>query len=298
MLLSNSEIRILCRDNTVIGGHLALLSPDKRRRTVFFPGKATCAVCGRGITDRDWRLYQTCDFWKCRAQHRCQQRTLRKETDERKRRQREEFTRQVGLLCVNAAGRLGIDRPESFLPAVVPSIQRPVTRLSQERLSALDDRLKSLIAVANEKRKASPGDHPDEAIATIASDANAKPLPIVQEACAMCRGRCCVNGGNSAYLTQEVISRFLSRHPELGPNEVHGLFMSHVEEHTIENSCIFHGKKGCSLPRALRSDTCNLFECAGLRRLQPKFSGPGPHRVFFVASENNRVVRYAFRFVP
>jgi hypothetical protein len=91
---------------------------------------------------------------------------LRKETDERKRRQREEFTRQVGLLCVNAAGRLGIDRPESFLPAVVPSIQRPVTRLSQERLSALDDRLKSLIAVANEKRKASPGDHPDEAIAT------------------------------------------------------------------------------------------------------------------------------------
>ncbi len=142
-------------ESSLSGWDLGIVPPDKRIRTVFLPGKSKCAVCGRGITDRDWRLYQTCDFWKCRAQHRRQQRTSREETDERERRQREEFERRVRLLRDNAAGLLGIDNPERFVSAVVPAIQRPVTCLSQERLSALDDHLKSLIAEAHEKWKAS-----------------------------------------------------------------------------------------------------------------------------------------------
>ena len=31
-----------------------------------------------------------------------------------------------------------------------------------------------------------------------------------------------------------------------------------------ENSCIFHGMKGCTLDRLLRADICNSYYCGGL----------------------------------
>ncbi len=294
MPLSENDIQVINQNRSFRGWNLGIVPPDKRRRTVFLPGKAKCAVCGRGITDRDWRLYQTCDFWKCRVQHRRQQRTFRTEIDEHERRQREEFERRVCLLRDKAAGLLGIDGPERFVPAVVPAFQRPITYLPQKRRFALGDHLKSLIAEAHEKRKVSPDDHPDNAAPTIAPDANSKPLPIVQEACTTCRGSCCISGGNRAYLTVEMILRYSNEHPEFEAHKVRAVFLSHVGERTIENSCIYHGKNGCGLPRDMRSTTCNEFECARLRRLLKKLSGPGPHLVFLVAAEKSRVVRYAF----
>ena len=294
MPLSQNGKPEMIHSKSLRGWDLEIVPPDKRRRTVFLPGRAKCAVCGRGITDRDWRLYQTCDFWKCRVQHRRQQRTLRTEIDEHERRQREEFERRVCLLRDKAAVLLGIDRPERFVPAVVPGTQRPVTCLPQERRSALDDHLKSLIAEAHEKRKASPGDRQDDATPTAVSNVDSNPLPIVQEACTTCRGNCCITGGDNAYLTVKTILRYSNKHPELEAHEVRDAFLSYVEERTIENSCIYHGKNGCCLPRATRSTTCNEFECAGLRRLLKKLSGPGPHRVFLVAAEKNQAVRYAF----
>jgi len=291
---SQSEKSEVSCSGSLPGWDLGIVPPDKRRRTVFLPGKARCAVCGRGITDRDWRLYQTCDFWKCRAQRRQQQRTLRKKIDERERHQREKFERRTHLLRDKAAGLLGIDDPERFVPAVIPATQRPVTCLPQERRSALDDHLKSLIAEAHEKRKASPGDRSDDAAPTVALEANSKPLPIVQEACATCQGNCCISGGDNAYLTAKTIIRYSNEHPDLEPHEVRDAFLSHVEERTIENSCIYHGQNGCGLPRDARSTTCNEFECIGLRRLLKKLSGSGPHRVFLAAAEKNQVVRYTF----
>ena len=30
------------------------------------------------------------------------------------------------------------------------------------------------------------------------------------------------------------------------------------------DSCIFHGKQGCTLDRSLRADICNVYYCGGL----------------------------------
>src|SRR5947207_663974 len=38
-----------------------------------------------------------------------------------------------------------------------------------------------------------------------------------------------------------------------------------VPEVGYENSCIFHGKQGCTLDRSLRSDVCNSYFCGGLQ---------------------------------
>jgi hypothetical protein len=242
-------------------------------------------------------LYQACGFWKCRIQYRQQQRTLQTKIDVQERHQREKFERRVRVLRDKAAGLLGITSPERFIPAVIPAIQRPATCLPQERRSSLGDHLRKLIVEAHDKRIVSSGDRPDNATLVVASNADSNPHPIVQEACTMCHGNCCTNGGDNAYLTAKTIIRYSNEHPELEAHEVRATFLSHVEERTIENSCIYHGENGCSQPRDVRSTTCNEFECAGLGQLLKKLSGPDPHQIFLVAAEKNQVVRYAFMHV-
>ncbi len=292
--LPENKIGVADHSKSLYGWELGMVPPKKRRRTIYFPGKAKCTVCGHGITNRDWQLYQTCDYWKCRTQHRQQQRMLQTKLDEHEQRQRNEFERRVCLLRNKAACLLGIDEPERFVSAVIPATQCPVTYLPQERRSAIGDHLEKLIIEAHKKRIVSPNDCQDEGTKAAKSHVDQTPLSIVQEACAMCRGNCCLNGGDRAYLTVETILRYSADHPELESHEVRTVFLLHVEERTTENSCIYHGKNGCHLPRAARSTTCNEFECAALKQLLTKLSGPGPYRVFLVATQKNRVIRYAF----
>src|SRR5258707_1007284 len=43
------------------------------------------------------------------------------------------------------------------------------------------------------------------------------------------------------------------------------LYVERVPEVGYQNSCIFHGKQGCTLDRSLRSDVCNSYFCGGLQ---------------------------------
>ena len=43
------------------------------------------------------------------------------------------------------------------------------------------------------------------------------------------------------------------------------LYVERVPEVGYEDSCIFHGKHGCTLDRSLRSDVCNSYFCGGLQ---------------------------------
>ena len=291
---SESQTRVADPSGSLRGCDLGIVLPERTKRAVVLPGKGRCAICERKITDGEARLFQTCDFWKCRAEHRRQQRALRKEREERQRREQKEFEKQMRLLREQAAGLLGIDGPERFVPAVVPAAERPVTCLPPERRAALGDHLVQLIAEAQEKRNGSPGGRQGDGTPAVPADADSKPPPILEDACATCQGYCCVRGGDRAYLDVETILRYRDEHPELQAPKVLAGFLSRVQESTCEDSCVYHGENGCSLPRHMRSTTCNGFECRGLRRLREAFSGPGPHRVFLVGLKGSQVVRYAF----
>ena len=43
------------------------------------------------------------------------------------------------------------------------------------------------------------------------------------------------------------------------------LYVERVPQVGFEDSCIFHGKQGCTLDRSLRSDVCNSYFCIGLQ---------------------------------
>ena len=43
------------------------------------------------------------------------------------------------------------------------------------------------------------------------------------------------------------------------------LYVERVPKVGYEDSCIFHGKQGCTLDRWQRSDVCNSYFCGGLQ---------------------------------
>ena len=273
---------------------LGTISPERAKRTVFPPGKARCGVCGRRISDRDWRLFQTCDFWKCRAEQRRKQRELRARREEAYRRRREELAGRIRAFRDEVAVSLGIGEPERFVPVTVPAAERPIGRLPQERLSALGDHLGQLISDAREDREESARHRRDDPTPTAAAEGESMRVSILEQACTICRGYCCLWGEDLAYIDRGVMSSYLDEHPQYDPLAVISGFLSHVPENTCKDSCVYHGEKGCGLPREMRSSVCNGFECVELGWLKEDLRGLAPYRVFLVGMQGRRVVRYAF----
>ena len=52
--------------------------------------------------------------------------------------------------------------------------------------------------------------------------------------------------------------------PELDESAVLRLYLERVPAAAYKDSCIFHGKQGCTLDRSLRADVCNSYFCGGL----------------------------------
>ncbi len=273
------------------GWDLGMVRPPREKPSFFVPGKARCSVCGKSISDHEGRLFRTCEFWKCRAEYRRKRHALKKRREEEYCLRQEEFARRIGQFRDRVAESLGIDRPELFVPVSVPAAARSVVSLPEERLSALGDHLRKLVEEACEDEDESPVAPPDDEAKPDADDANAF---FMQQACATCQGYCCLSGQHLAYLNKGMISRYLARETGIEPSEVPSEYSSHVPENTCEDSCVYHGERGCGLPRAMRASICNGFECTELGWLRDKLAGPGPHRIFMVGMEAGRVIRYAF----
>jgi hypothetical protein len=273
---------------------LGAISPERANRTVFLPGKARCSVCGSRISDQRWRLFQTCDFWKCRAEQRRKQRELLATREEAFRRRRKEFARRLRLFRDEAAVALGVGQPERFVPVSVPAAERPISLLPQERLSVLGDHLAQLISDLREDGGEAARQRGDDDTSTPAAEGDCMRVSILQQACATCRGYCCLGGEDLAYLDRGMMSSYLDEHPQDDPPEVISRFLSHLPENTCEDSCVYHGEKGCGLPREMRSSICNGFECSELGWLREELRGSPPYRVFLVGMQGRRVVRYAF----
>jgi hypothetical protein len=125
------------------------------------------------------------------------------------------------------------------------------------------------------------------------------PLPAAVDAtlgaaCATCQGHCCRLGGVRAYLWPERMRRYLAEHPTQSPEEAVDAYMAYMQATTITDSCVFHGETGCTLPREMRSDTCNRFLCGALYELQRALPGDGSARAFVAAAEGREVRNAAF----
>ena len=110
------------------------------------------------------------------------------------------------------------------------------------------------------------GPDPDQVAAPAGQDGEPS---VGNRLCALCAGRCCHTGGQQfAYLRGASLRRWLSSHPgKTWADAVDG-YMSLVPPHHVADSCLHHGERGCTLPREMRSDTCNDFACDPLERVE------------------------------
>ena len=127
-----------------------------------------------------------------------------------------------------------------------------------------------------------------------ASVAPASELSIVGTACSNCRGHCCSRGGTSAFIDERLIKRFVLRRPTSPLIDMLRLYCSYLPMKTYEGSCVFHSATGCSLPRDLRSNTCNNTICGGVAELEARASLDGQRQFFLAALSKQGVERSQF----
>jgi hypothetical protein len=87
------------------------------------------------------------------------------------------------------------------------------------------------------------------------------------DACRVCGGHCCSKGGNDAYLDENAIAQAWARHPRLSRRGLMQLYLDAIPDKAFADSCLFHAKDGCSLPRSLRAPVSEAYLCGPLERL-------------------------------
>jgi len=111
--------------------------------------------------------------------------------------------------------------------------------------------------------------------------------------CATCRGKCCTSGGDHAFVRDDTIERVRRERPSLDVNEIVAMYSHYLPEHHFSKSCVFHASDGCALPRTLRSDLCNRYECGGLTQLRSALAGHESPSAFVAAADTHVLHRMA-----
>jgi hypothetical protein len=167
-----------------------------------------------------------------------------------------------------------------YLPVLVPRHDKPLVSLTSGRFGRLRDHLAGLWrAIQDHGTAASPLRPAPEGFAA----------RVAQAACTLCGGWCCRNGADDAFLDEGTLARVVHERPHLDADAVLNLYLEKVPEVGVALSCIFHGKQGCTLDRALRSDVCNAYFCGGLLAFTKQTDTPAA--VVVIAGEADRMRR-------
>lgn len=241
-------------------------------------GAATCQACHVLLpVQKVARGY--CDDRTCAtiaAHHRARQREMQREASRR------EFESAATSRRLELAETHKIDNVEEFLIVLVPHTSKPLSSPSTDRLGALLAHIRHLIQRAVVAAP-DPGDflRPESDYLPEATEAESQAFGV---GCRLCRGHCCVAGGTHAFLTISTIRRVFANQPDLSPMQVFEAYTSRIPEKSVEDSCLFHGQFGCTLPRDMRADMCNRFLCRDLQDM--RLAMAESNQRFFVAAHD------------
>jgi hypothetical protein len=203
---------------------------------------------------------------------------------------------RAGPLRDGAASRMDVEEAETYQLMIIPSYHEGrITELPDSRRSAFRDRLRQLIDAADAEAHASDAVNTAPIVEPELPDARQADVQAVQgRACALCRGNCCRSGRDHAFISVETFRGYLAEHPHSNTDEVLATYLAYIGKETFEGSCVYHQSTGCSLPRDLRSRTCNTWLCTGLMTFQDSVRGStDPPRAFFVSTSSDDTFRDA-----
>jgi hypothetical protein len=257
------------------------------------PAHRACAICRRPLAGRQL-AEGVCSEPRCRREHDV---LVQREHDARIARRRAARAARATALRDDRAPRLGIEHPEEFTPTPIPALARPITKLPIARRDSVRAHIASLAAEA--RRKIAAGDDSEDAsdVRPAADPAAAMPPALsglLAQGCARCRGECCSNGGNHAYIRVDAVARYLRAHPDKSDEAVVDDYAAFIGERSFKGSCVYHGPTGCTLPREMRSNICNTFYCLGLAELREKVENGAPACTFYFTTNVRGDISAAF----
>jgi hypothetical protein len=146
--------------------------------------------------------------------------------------------------------------PLTFLP----SMRLGLTMLPPKRSAAFRKELDRLLAKAESEGWVNES----EETFLPAPPTDPDLLAVASRGCTGCKGSCCTTGKTHAYVTIRTLRRIRTAQPGMTTAQIREAFLSRLGGQTYQNSCVFHGAKGCKLPVEIRSDTCNYYFCSDL----------------------------------
>jgi len=166
------------------------------------------------------------------------------------------YDREAAMLGLRARRAAAKGLEASAFPLVVaPASDRPLRPLPQRRRRIYEEHLRELL------RALAAGEQPQGDGAPPAVEVPPELERGLQAGCRACRGYCCHTGGAHAYQTVDSLRRVRAARPELAGEALVALYLSHLPDRSVKDSCVFHGRRGCTLPRDLRGDMCNGYFC-------------------------------------
>jgi hypothetical protein len=110
-------------------------------------------------------------------------------------------------------------------------------------------------------------------------------------ACATCRGHCCGRGGDHAFLDIDAMRGYIGRTRPRSPAAVLRAFLRHLPARSYRDSCVYHGRDGCTLSRAMRANVCNVFYCQAVQDQRELLTAAGEGPLLIGAADGLRLVR-------
>ena len=144
--------------------------------------------------------------------------------------------------------RRDIDADEDCEPVIVPRNDKSLVAVAPERVRRLREHL---IGTLREMRPAKPWVH---SVSPALPDPTGFPARVAHTACSLCKGWCCRNGDDNGFLDEPTLARLCVATPGMTEGAILRLYLARVPPVAYLDSCIFHGKQGCTLDRSLRAD--------------------------------------------
>ena len=176
--------------------------------------------------------------------------------------------------------------------AIVPVHRARLRRLAARRKAAFLTRLRALISTVRQTTAAD-----DERTLDTPEALDEISTRVVAATCSACRGSCCGNGGDHAFLRTRTLRDFMAAHPEFDDNDVETAYAQRLPEFTLQPGCVYQGAQGCTLPRDMRSSICNAYLCGGLRRAL-LVANHDTRGVFVAHRQGDRIGRARLRALP
>ena len=151
------------------------------------------------------------------------------------------------------------DADHDSLPVMVPRNDKAAVPTSPERVRRLRKHLVVALRALHTMK------NPEHSVSSLRPEPEGFAGRVARATCSLCKGWCCRNGEDHAFLDEETMARVRRARSALDVRAVLRLYVERVPEVGYEGSCIFHGKQGCTLDRSLRSDVCNSYFCGGLQ---------------------------------